>query len=857
MTDDLNSVQRAYEASQLYTGNTRYLTQQDRMEADQGYSSRDAPSKFISGCLPLVAEAIQEALKLPEDGRETKARFFLSILEPEVLALIALTECVNTIRNAHTLNNLAVSTGKLVELGVWAKVLREKDEELYVRLIRKATSSHRAITYRKRAIRATAAKQGFIHDKWPNEIVAAMGLMLVDAVLSRLPGIFELYKLDPPPGSYERKIYVGLTPEGSDIICNIEDTKSWLTPVFRPMLVKPTPWTSFTTGAYLTPELNMRVPLVRTYDPEHVKLVSKAIDDGSMAQCLEALNAIQDTAWKINKPLLNLVKWAWKTGAPVPGLPLNVHIPRERLPDDWEQLPDTRKKAWRIRAAEVSQRNRGIDGDRVTMLQDIAVAESLQDHPRWYLPHSLDFRGRVYPVPSFNGQRADHIRCLLTFATGKAIGDDGAYWLAIHLANCGDFGGVSKLSLIDRFTWVIDNEEMIQNVARDPKATLSYWSNADKPFQFVAACIEYTGFLKEGPSFISHLPIALDGSNSGLQHYSASLKSPEGAYVNLVPSDSPADLYQMVADDVKASIEQDLLEPTVAPLAQLMLDNGISRKLVKRNAMTFCYSSGEYGFKRQHMTDLMQPLANKVLDGSLAKHPYSLPQTNTMGAVVEDGGFKAASYLAKKVYGSITTLVKDATQGMKFFQDCAKALAHESKGLTWRTPIGLPVTHSYTDWDTKIVEMFLYDKKIPLLPMQTDTDCTGVMLDTTKRVKLTIRTKPSKHINKAKAKSAISPNVIHSLDASHLMLTVLKAKAQGITSFSLIHDSFGTHASNTSEFFYTIRESFIDMYENYCPYETIFNSTKNSLTDKSKVPQVPKKGDLNVQDVYSSLYAFA
>ena len=856
MIDDINSIQRAYETSQLLHGRDRYLKQQSNIEKDQGYGATDASSKFIGGCLPLVIEAITNGLEIPEGGRETKSLTFLKALEPDYLALIALTECINSVRTSMTLNALAVIIGKAVELAVWAKVMRDQDTKLYVRLVQKATSSHRAISYRKRAIKATAAKAGYVHDKWPNEILAAMGLQLIDALLTSLPSIFEQYRVTNFSKTIpDTKVYLGLTKDGSDIILGLEDLKSWMMPTFKPMLVKPRPWVAFDTGAYLTPELSQRVPLVRTWDGDHITTVKAAIADSSMSLCLEALNAIQDTPWKINKPILHLLKWAWKTGAPIPGLPLNAHLPREPLPEDWNTLDEDKRKGWRITASEIASLNRGIDGDRVTMLQDIAVAESLQDHPRWYLPHSLDFRGRVYPVPSFNGQRADHIRGLFTFAEPIPIGDDGAYWLAIHLANCGDFLSVSKRSLIDRFTWVIDNEEIIKSVAASPKETINFWSQADKPFQFVAACIEYAGFLREGISYKSSLPVALDGSNSGLQHYSASLRSPEGAYVNMIPSDIPADLYQMVADGVVAAVTDDLCNEEVSDIAQIVLNQGINRKLVKRNAMTFSYSSGEYGFKQQHMTDLMKPLARKVLSGEIPKHPYSVLYTNKQGHISDDGGYKAAGYIANKVYGVITTLVKDATAGMHFFQDCAKALAHESKGLAWRTPIGLPVSHRYTEWDSKTVQMFLHDKSISVIDTLQPED--GEAVDTKRRITLTIRTKPSTRINKAKAKSAISPNVIHSLDASHLMLTVLKAKAQGITSFSLIHDSFGTHTSNTSEFFYIIREAFVDMYENYCPYKTIYKSTLKSLKDKSKAPQVPQKGTLDVQQIYSSLYAFA
>jgi DNA-directed RNA polymerase len=850
MTDTLMSAQLLSENHQLNNGKDRFNKQQLRIENDVGFGSRDDAGKLIKGCLTQVSQVIIKQLQVNEEKYDTNARYYLSLLDPDLLALIALNECFNSIHKHSSLNGIVVRMGKAVENEVWAKALEEEDKKLFVRLVLRATKTHGDVRRRRKAIRATAAKEGFSPVAWENNTRALIGGFLLSAVLEGCGEIFETYIAHPSADLKTTSRNLGLTDAGSDLLLNINAAQAWMNPMFLPMLVEPKPWTSTNTGAYYTKGLSSRVQLVRTFDEDHIKLINAAIADGTMAPCLEALNTIQNTAWAINKPLLDLVEWVWVNNIPIPDFPANKHIPKPTLPDDWNTLDENRRKGWRIQASQVALRNRGIDGDRVTVLQDLAVAKSLSGAERFYLPHSLDFRGRVYPVPSFNGQRADHIRSLFQFATGLPLGDSGAYWLAIHLANCGDFGGVSKRSLEERFTWTIDNEELIRKIATDPYSTVETWALADKPFQFVAACIEYKGFLEDGECFVSCLPIALDGSNSGLQHYAASLRSPEGALVNLVPSDLPADLYQKVADITVAEIQHDLTnsDEAIASLAKVVMENGVNRKLVKRNAMTFSYSSGEYGFKQQQMEDLMRPLGLKVLSGTLPVHPYG-----------EDGGFKAAGYIAKKVYGAITNLVKDAVSGMKFFQHCAAALAHESKGLTWVTPVGLPVTHRYTEWDSKHVRLFLHDKYVPVIESSLDNADTLMVdsVDAVRQVQLTIRTRPSSRINKAKAKSAISPNVIHSLDASHLMLTVLKAKDNGLKDFSLIHDSFGTHAANTSEFFYMIREAFVDMYENYCPYETIYNATFNTIDDKSKVPNIPLKGALDVTDTYSSLYAFA
>ena len=86
-----------------------------------------------------------------------------------------------------------------------------------------------------------------------------------------------------------------------------------------------------------------------------------------------------------------------------------------------------------------------------------------------------------------NNYIANHviIFSLLYFANGKPIkNNDDACWLAIHGANS---YGEDKCSLDDRTQWVSDNEEMIFKCAESPHQNTE-WSQADKPYQFLAFC---------------------------------------------------------------------------------------------------------------------------------------------------------------------------------------------------------------------------------------------------------------------------------------------------------------------------------------------------------------------------------
>src|SRR5262249_3123305 len=157
-------------------------------------------------------------------------------------------------------------------------------------------------------------------------------------------------------------------------------------------------------------------------------------------------------------------------------------------------------------------------------------------------------RGRCYASStSLNPQGPDEVRALLEFSEGKALGISGRRWLAIHGAN---LWGEDKVSLDEREKWAYANQYKIWAAAEDP-LTDRWWCEADKPWSFLAWCLEWhAAFMTtqfQPQFYLSHMPIALDGSCNGLQHLSAMLRDPVGgAAVNLVPSPTPSDIYAEV-----------------------------------------------------------------------------------------------------------------------------------------------------------------------------------------------------------------------------------------------------------------------------------------------------------------------
>jgi DNA-directed RNA polymerase, mitochondrial len=521
----------------------------------------------------------------------------------------------------------------------------------------------------------------------------------------------------------------------------------------------------------------------------------------------------------------------------VPGLPTTEPLPVPERPEGWTELDESDRRFHRHRVAQVMQANRGFISDVCLFNEDMTTADMMAGYQQFHTAMNLDWRGRVYGVPSFNFQREDRVRALFMFASGEPIGEDGLYWLKVHVANCGDFNKISKRPFNERVEWTNNNLDRIARVANSPLSEADDWSTADKPFMFLAACGELTAALATGSLYTTRLPVSFDGSCSGLQHLCAMTRAAEGSLVNLTPNELPQDVYQTVADRVGVRVnadartaEADTSGASAGTLAKLCLAYGITRKVVKRNVMTYSYSSNKYGMAKQQREDLMRPLAFDVLSKKLEEHPFG-----------EDNGFAASKYLAEHVYSAIEEVVHLPAQAMTFLQKLAKALAHEGKPLRWVTPCGLPWINRYHQADCQRVVLWMHDRGVK----------------TPYEVK--IATGHHNEIDKDKAAAAVAPNFVHAMDACHLMRVALAASAAGNHNLATVHDSFGCLASRAGEFRRTILAEFVALYSEHDVLAEALSWARRDLThpDCDRMPSVPEQGPLNIEEVLNAEFAFA
>ena len=729
-------------------------------------------------------------------------------VEPEILALITGKHIINTITQYKPLTATCISLGGKVETEIALKNFRHLNPELYDTVKQDLDKRSWNYTYKRRKLRESSKRDNIMAwEEWTTPTKLHVGLRLVELMIQHT-GLIEI---GVETIKHKKAKIIKQTATTREWIRNRNSFNELMNPDYMMTVMPPKMWSTVHGGGYWTKELP-ELDLVKQKN----KLFARELANFEMPKVYRAVNAMQSTAFKINNYILGVMAEAWDRGLAIGGMPpiKNLEVPNKPL--DIKENKESRRQ-WKKEAVIVHTENARMFSKRMLYAKILYLGNKFKTYATVYFPLQFDFRGRAYAVPAFlNYQSINGAKALLSFAHGKAITkeNNGDFWLAVHGAN---MYGNDKISFEDRVQWVKDNEDWILKCVEDP-FTNRQWEDASNAFQFLAWAEEWKRFKAEGYGFVSNIVVNVDGSCNGLQIYSLMLRDKKaGALVNLLPSDKPKDIYQLVANSVIEKLKEHAAEGK--PFAQKWLDYGVKRSTTKRSIMTICYGSTRYS-----CTDfVVEDITKRKDKGEM--HPFI------------DDMFRPASYLASIIWDSIGDNLKSARVGMKFLQDIARIVAKLQLPIHWVTPVGFPVYQSYPEMKSKRVKAMLMGEVIkPRINTEKDTT------------------------DKLRMSNGVAPNLVHSVDSAAMIETVNIALDNGINNFCNVHDSFGTTAADVEQLNVSLREAFIKMFTDNDILENFRNDVIKQLPDDfdvSKLPEVPQKGDLDINELRKSRFFFA
>lgn len=846
-TQALHALQLTLEDRMVSRGVERY-----HQNIEERGLSTAAPGKALRRrALEPTAAAITVAMEKKGRGKRHEGLKFCRGISPYVLADLTMRRALDGAVREEKVLKVTKAIGAAVEWHAKDASLYQAHRALWNKKQEQLKATQNA-GFRRRSIDGSVAslrdwargKEGMeplvkqLDDvkglEWTDEQMVDAGVFLLDLFCeaSNLVTTEEIRT-----GARSSKAVVRLTEGTAEWLRAQNEYNSLMRPVYMPMVVPPRDWTAQEDGGYLD-NSKARVPFIMTR--------AKNLETGDLTDAMDAVNLIQSTPLRVNKSVFDVMRQVWNAGSKIglvpPKFAEDGMKPLPELTPEQQALTTEERKVnegWRtlMRARrDVYEFNALFRAEIEDFTRLMAAAEEYAPFEAFWLPYKLDWRQRCYPVVSLLSPQGDQFnRGLIEFAHGKRMGDseNSAAWLAIHGANT---YGIDKVPFADRIAWVEAHQSEIIASALDPFGC-SFWQEADggaKAWPFLAFCFEWAAYCITGDEHVTHLPVALDGSNSGLQHLSAMVRDTEGAKAtNVAPCVNPADIYTEICSRVEDALRVlCATENSYENPWPFIWRKQVVRKICKQPTMTYTYSATLNGMVGQIESALSGLDVKAQAHGKPSYLAFTEPtQTNK----------EAARFLGPIVLDAIKGRLPKAAAAMDFLVTCARVASSADVPLRWETPLGVPVVQFYP----KLTE---YQKKLFIDGRRHDVTIT--------------RADPSA-VDKRSSAYGVSPNFVHSMDSSHLLWTVLACNDEyGITDFSMIHDSFGTHATACDEMADTLRRMFVRLYSEdrlsqfrAALVESLTRLERFDLVEE--LPPLPETGTFDLETVMESQYFFA
>ena len=689
-----------HERAAIAQGLERLKENTKRLEEKDYASASIYGITTIDALLPLVVERIKETNLRIHKGcigasfKEIKQ--YLADIEPLAAAAITCKITIDKVfsykEESNQLTNICDCIGKGVENEAQLRHYERCAPGLLETL--KKNYWHRAIgTDQKVVVIQTLMNRYDVQQwsAWGRGNRVKLGGWLLDCVMQTSQWFDKeiIYK------GTKKNSYVVPTAEFMAIKDQVMFNAELFSPLAWPMLIEPNDWTPERPGGYLLNEIMRGHDMVRR----------------SGSSCIQGerpfafLNKVQKVALTLNPFSVKVAEILQGKGRSVGKFQPIVHHDLPPKPVDIAENAESRKK-YRREKAEVLNRQAQEFKKSCRTRMTMETVKRFKDKDRFFIPHSFDYRGRVYPIPAFlTVQDTDFGKSLIRFADESFMDDEAERWLRFQVATT---YGLDKDTLDDRLAWTYENEWLIERVATDPIGNLPDWEGAEEPWQFAAACDEFYHCVIKRDRISTGLCVAIDATCSGLQILAGLAKDKSTAkLVNVLPSDKPQDAYKVIAETSKSNIPE-------------RLRPNWDRKKTKRTVMTIPYNAKPFS-NRSYIRDALKEDGIEIEKEEL---------TQTVNAVRE----------------AMNVIVPGPMRVMKWIEsEVGKAIKRGAKELKWKTPSGF------------IVNQQIFKKEFERITLQVLGQCN-----------MRVSTGDSNKVDKARHKAATAPNLIHSLDASLL-----------------------------------------------------------------------------------------
>ena len=299
------------------------------------------------------------------------------------------------------------------------------------------------------------------------------------------------------------------------------------------------------------------------------------------------------------------------------------------------------------------------------------------------------------------------------------------------------------------------------------------------------------------------IPVQIDGSANGLQHYAALGRDPIAAAAVNMRGGDPADPYVAVLDRVKPVVARDASDGNDHAIRVLPW---VQRSVIKQTVMTVPYNVTRIGAGRQ------------VRD--------NLKKAGMTGPSKEIGG--GAGYLSGVVLDSIGGVFASAVSIMGWLERSSRTICQSNRSnlVSWTTPRGM-----------RVVQPYMHDRYVRI---------------STQQYSIAFRATASRNDAAAQVRGG-PPNLVHSLDADHMRSIAIRCESEGIP-FLGVHDSAWAPAGHADRLNGIVREEFVLLHQ-----DDLIADLRSQWEREYSVTleDPPQRGDWDLNECMEAPYMFA
>ena len=665
--------------------------------------SRSYMVKWFPDLCKAIKEEQQRCLEPNLVGDRANYAQFLLKLSPEKLALISLSELMKFITKIAAIKDDQSSVGSnyyiiskimfaAIGKAINMQVQYEVDEyninaRIKQELQQSVDAKNKSFLLKKSEMLKKAASENILRGKLKNRVDVLskttqiqLGSLMVYLLKGTtkiknssgaMQNLISLSYVKAEPNNPFSKLLIGACKIHEDFIVNmirdIEKEDSMFIQLDRslPMIYKPAPWVDYEIGGYYQKPTNvMRI--------QSSMMQENAVKYADLSEVFNLLDIVGRVSWRINKKVLEVMEEVWNGGGGAGEIPHRYYDFKDYIYE--YQLKECKNNAEKSKMEKKVQLQRDMHSLKCSFSLRLDQARAFSKVGKFYYPHNLDFRGRIYPIPPhLNHMSADMCRGLLEFGEGKPLGKSGLDWLKIHMSNK---MGKDKLSMQGRLDYANSVLPLVDRIVKDPINNRE-WLELEDCWQALSVMFDVHAAINspDPEKYISHQHIHQDGSCNGLQHYAALGRDFDGAFqVNLVNREIPGDLYTFIAKMVEEKISKECENSESQNFELAMkLKGNVKRKIIKQTVMTTVYGVTYIGAKKQ--------IQKQLRDKDFLNQENELESHN------------ASAYLAKLTLDCVANLFTQAHEIKQWLKDCSKSVCELGYAMSWMTPLGYPLLY--------------------------------------------------------------------------------------------------------------------------------------------------------------------